>query len=591
MGLPPEEIWPLVANTDALNRELGLPEVHYTFEPKPEGGSKVIAEASTLGQTLEWIEHPFEWTTPREYVVERDFLRGPFRKMVLGTRLVREESGTRIEGFAEIEPKGVLGKLASKFGVVRNLQRFGDVLANFETYLKRESRTPYPLRTGNNHVEAEYLAEGERKMKKLEAAPSVIPLLIDHLRSAPEDEVVGMRPFELADRWEKDRLTVMRTFLHATRAGLVTLSWNVICPSCRGAKAEYEKLRDLQSDMLCNSCQFRFRSNFDRAIEVRFTVHPAIRPAELQTYCIGGPLNTPHVFAQKRVPAGQSGKIEIDLPEGTYRITSPGATQPGMIEVSGESGEPTCTLLLEKETIQMETGRLRSGEVAFHLENRTGTEGLFWIEQENWSDTAASATLVSTLQHFRDFFAHEMLSPGEQLSIQSLTLLFTDLKQSTELYERVGDAPAYAMVRDHFKILTRHIREADGAVVKTMGDAVMAAFTVPANALRAAASIQKEIEGSPMSVKIGIHTGPCIAVTSNENLDYFGTSVNMAQRAQTESAGGDLILTDAMMDSLGVRSELEAKQAEIDSFESRLRGFEGKTRLFRIRFPSGNSGQ
>ena len=63
-----------------------------------------------------------------------------------------------------------------------------------------------------------------------------------------------------------------------------------------------------------------------------------------------------------------------------------------------------------------------------------------------------------------------MLSPGEQLSIQSLTLLFTDLKQSTELYERVGDAPAYAMVRDHFKILTRHIREADGAVVKTMGD-------------------------------------------------------------------------------------------------------------------------
>lgn len=591
IGSPPKEIWPLVANTDSLNRELGLPNVRYTFEEKETGGARVIAKASTLGQTLEWIEHPFEWTTPEEYMVEREFLQGPFRRMVLGTRLVPDGTGTRVEGYAEIEPKGLLGRVASKFGVVRSFQKFGDVLGNFESYLRRESKTPYPARAGRIVVDEGYLAEGERKLKERGAAPSVIPLMVEHLRTAPEEEVVGMRPFEMADRWKKDRLTVMRTFLHATRVGLVVLTWSVVCPACRGVKNESERLLDLPSDTLCESCQIRFRSDFDRAIEVRFTVHPAIRNAEHQTFCIGGPLNTPHIFAQKRVRKGDPDGMEIDLPAGVYLVTSPEATEPVLFEVTAEAKEDAGEITLEKEGIRLHPNLFHPGRIRFRMENLTEREGLVRIEQENWSDIAASAALVTSLQDFRDFFAHEMLSPGEQLSIQSLTLLFTDLKQSTELYERIGDALAYALVRKHFGMLTRIIRDHDGAVIKTMGDAVMAAFSVPARAVRAATAIQKEIVESPMEIKLGIHTGPCIAVTSNEKLDYFGSCVNLAQRVQSRSGGDDLILTEAVLAAPGVRSQLETGKAEIEPFESRLRGFEQKVPLFRIRFPFSRPAQ
>ncbi len=324
---------------------------------------------------------------------------------------------------------------------------------------------------------------------------------------------------------------------------------------------------------------------------MRFTVHPAIRNAEHQTFCIGGPLNTPHIFAQKRVRKVDPDGMEIDLPAGIYLVTSPEAAEPVILEVSAEAKEDAGKITLEKEGIRLHPNHFHPGRIRFRTENHTDREGLVRIEQENWSDIAASAALVTSLQDFRDFFAHEMLSPGEQLSIQSLTLLFTDLKQSTELYERIGDALAYALVRKHFGMLTRIIRDHDGAVIKTMGDAVMAAFSVPARAVRAATVIQEEIVESPMEIKLGIHTGPCIAVTSNEKLDYFGSCVNLAQRVQSRSGGDDLILTEAVLDAPGVRSQLETGNAKIEPFESRLRGFEQKVPLSRIRFPFSRPAQ
>ena len=84
--------------------------------------------------------------------------------------------------------------------------------------------------------------------------------------------------------------------------------------------------------------------------------------------------------------------------------------------------------------------------------------------------------VVSSLQDFRDLFSSEMLSLNETFSIENLGFLFTDLKGSTEMYERLGDAQAFALVKEHFYIMERLVRQHSGAVVKTIGDAVMAVF-------------------------------------------------------------------------------------------------------------------
>ncbi|PJE19792.1 MAG: hypothetical protein CK431_30475, partial [Mycobacterium sp.] len=104
-----------------------------------------------------------------------------------------------------------------------------------------------------------------------------------------------------------------------------------------------------------------------------------------------------------------------------------------------------------------------------------------------------------------------------------------------ELYERVGDATAYNLVREHFTLLAEVVRDHDGAVVKTIGDAVMASFDDPAQAVRAALAMQHRIVAAasgaePLVLKIGVHAGPSVVVTLNDRLDYFGSTVNMTAR-------------------------------------------------------------
>jgi class 3 adenylate cyclase len=225
---------------------------------------------------------------------------------------------------------------------------------------------------------------------------------------------------------------------------------------------------------------------------------------------------------------------------------------------------------------------------SFDLRNQTNAEQLFILERLSWSDKAATAAEVTALQIFRDLFATEALRPGEQISVGTLTVLFTDLRNSTKLYRQIGDATAFGRVMNHFDVLKKAIAEDDGAMVKTIGDAVMAVFRQPASALRAMLRAQQILAappqgGSPLVLKAGIHAGPCIAVTLNDRLDYFGSTVNMAARLEGLSTGNDVIISHALYDDPEVRELIAAENLQATPFEMLLKGFEEeKFELWRV---------
>jgi class 3 adenylate cyclase len=157
--------------------------------------------------------------------------------------------------------------------------------------------------------------------------------------------------------------------------------------------------------------------------------------------------------------------------------------------------------------------------------------------------------------------------------------MFTDLKGSTAFYNRVGDATAYRLVRRHFEFLARIVREHNGTIVKTIGDAVMAAFTEPPDAVRAAQAVQTGVKAfnatsgyQDILIKLGLHVGRCVAVTLNGRLDYFGSTVNMAARLQGESHGGDIVLSEELVADPAVRLLLSPSNLDIE--RSHLKGFD-----------------
>jgi len=195
-------------------------------------------------------------------------------------------------------------------------------------------------------------------------------------------------------------------------------------------------------------------------------------------------------------------------------------------------------------------------------------------------DPYVSGGALLARQTFRRLFRSERVDEKEGLGIRQITFLFTDLKGSTAMYERLGDLNAYALVREHFALLNAAVHQHSGAVVKTIGDAVMAVFSRPSDAISAALNIFEEIDRfngdnvrPGIILKMGAHCGPSIAVTLNDNLDYFGQTVNVAARVQSLAEAGQVCISEALYSAPGV-SDLLAGRGVV-AFDAPLRGVEG----------------
>ena len=591
---PPEALWPLLADTPTLNRAIGLPPIEYQFTPLETGGSKIEAAIHRHGLTLaRWTEHPFLWREPYGYVFFRDFHGGPFVRAVGGVDMARDGDETDLRVFAELEPRNLLGRaiLATGFGQ-RSADKIVTQVGIFDRFLAGEGDDPFPTLAPRRRP-PDRMTEIADRLAAAGCPESILARLIAHVATARDEEVSRMRAFALADRWGEDRRATLGVFLQATVSGLLTMTWDVLCPGCRIGKSEVSALRDLRAQAHCDACNIVFDATFDQLVEVRFSPAPAIRPVALREFCIGGPMNTPHVVAQVPLAPGESGEVRCRVGPGLYRARAAGATAGAALDVqAGGNGADAHAISLTLRASGIEPGHLTvaPGDLAVSVHNDLDAPTTLVLEETRWPDTVATAALVSTMPEFRDLFSSEVLAPGLQLGVTSLAFLFTDLTGSTALYQRVGQARAFRIVQDQFAILAEVIAGHRGAIVKTIGDAVMATFPTGGDALAAGLAIQREIRRLDLRgetdaatlVRVGIHQGPCVAVTANDRLDYFGTTVNIASRVEHEAQGGEVLATDDVCEGPDGQAVLAGARVRAERTLAHLKGIAEPVRLFRL---------
>ncbi|MBI3977773.1 MAG: adenylate/guanylate cyclase domain-containing protein [Chloroflexi bacterium] len=591
LGVAPEQLWPLVADTGRLNEAVGLPPVHFRAIPRPDGGAQIVGEYRLLGVPfLRWLEHPFRWDRARRYSVERDYDWGPIRRFHGGTDLSPSAGGSRVVVWVELTPRSVFGAALARWLLgPRSVRSALRQYRRFDRYLQGKASDPFPhlKRSGAAVARIGALCAG---LVSAGHDAGIVQRLGRHLAEAHDDEIVHMRPFELADRWAADRRQTLVAFLQATTAGLLRMTWEVLCPTCRVAKVEHASLRDLAAHAHCDVCNRTFDVDFDRLVEVRFHPAPGIRRVDLDEYCAGGPMNAPHRVGQVELLPGETQTLQLTLHPGVYWLHSPQAHGLLDLRVTGAAGGSMVDVDLLPLAVEPGEATVAAGDVSLRIANRLESPALVGVDRSEWAATAATAALVSTIQEFRDLFSSEVLSPDVQLAIQSLAFLFTDIMGSTALYQQLGEARAFRLVQDHFRILRDAIQRHEGAVVKTIGDAVMAVFPAAGAAVAAALDVQRDIRALDSGgavdpaglVKVGLHQGPCYAVTLNGRLDYFGTTVNVAARAQHESKGGQIVVTEAAYADPEARRLLAQAAVPIEPFEVRLRGIAEPHRLHRI---------
>ena len=299
------------------------------------------------------------------------------------------------------------------------------------------------------------------------------------------------------------------------------------------------------------------------------------------------------------LPSHEKAVMSLHLPSEFVIVFEPVTHSAQFIDVKGEPTKERQHLSLLYNRMHTPTGTItmQPGPLRLSLENQTevrvlpsvfvAAEGLHHLIGKRKPFLTAKRILSN--QTFRDLYKADNLNIDHRLKITSLTFLFTDLKGSTALYERVGDLAAFDLVRAHFHALLDIIAAEGGAVVKTIGDSVMATFTYPEQALLAAIEMRKamqrlndERETSDLVVKIGIHEGPCLAVMLNERQDYFGQTVNIAARVQGLATSQSIHVTSPIVSAKGVEAILQKSGAMPIEKAAALRGIADKVLVYEI---------
>jgi class 3 adenylate cyclase len=592
----PEQLWPFVADTNRFNRDTKVPRLKTDIADRIMRNARRRVRFSIYGMPIEWEEQPFEWVRPFRFGVHRVYSKGPMAQMKVLTDLTPIDGGrTKLTYTLWATPRNIIGLIAIPVQIrLLTAPRFR---AAFNRYgalatisAQREASTAVKI---SSDVDQSRLIAFKQKLlasldeQRRESGSAIVNQLIHYVLSADDFAVSRIRPYQLADEWAEPRRAVLEICLLATRVGILDLQWDILCPLCRGAKESGSSLKDISAGVHCSTCKIDFTVNLDRFVELTFRPNAAVRRVDVSEYCIGSPERTPHVVAQQLLQPHEQRKLTLPLEVGNYRLRA--LELPGSLSIAvSADGAPTARVVAAEHGWNGDL--LRLGERSeLELKNETEAEQLLILERTAWTDQATTAAEVTALQMFRDLFSSEALRPGEQISVGTLTVLFTDLKDSTRLYRKIGDATAFGRVMNHFDVLRKAINEHDGAIVKTIGDAVMAVFRRPVAALIAISQAQKALANPtgatmPLALKAGIHTGPCIAVTLNERLDYFGSTVNLAARLEGLSNGCDVIISRTMYDDPEVVQLLEEGKFEAMPFDISVKGFDDERfELWRVR--------
>ena len=478
-------------------------------------------------------------------------------------------------------------------------------------------------------INEDLLNKGLENMRKARAWPPQIISKLEVLIRTEEDFLLfRINPLQFAEAEHFTEQEAIDLFLYATRAGLFEIHWNLLCPSCGDSVESFSSLSLVHSNFYCHLCLRETEACLDDFIQISFTVSPKIReiiyhhPDSLtvedyifkyrfskEARIARGPKYTQavqsalkglayiepeqeNIFTFKVNPGGYVGIF--DLPMQT-RILYPVTTEFSLTK-------QVLTVTIREKEILPSGMTFKAGEICFIVKNvgkKRAATGVVYFPPGSFEQIHHPAEFepfltgkkLLTCQSFPNLFRSEVIQATEGIGVKDITILFTDLKGSTALYERIGDLKAYSLVRQHFNYLEEIISTHHGAIVKTIGDAVMAVFEEPVTAVKAVLNIlqrtaqfNQEENVQDIHLKIGLHKGTVIAVTLNERLDYFGQTVNIASRVESLANANEIYLTHEIYTFPTVQKLLQGLNVVPET--ARLKGIKDEKPVYKVSFPS-----
>jgi class 3 adenylate cyclase len=471
----------------------------------------------------------------------------------------------------------------------------------------------------------------KQKLEALTSFPEVkaatVARIGEVLKELNDWELFRINPLRFAEEHNFDQSEVIDSFVHGARVGLFDFAWNMLCPSCGSIVDSYVSMNDVEANMFhCTLCHCVVQSSLDDCVEVAFTINPSVHQLDIQPFRdiesywhYFRSANHQRSSALEDYIAQASRESLLLEPEeekqvslsaeseAVYRVISVDNHVSAFISVTDKKSTTTQRIDFSvlPNILTPKDVDISAGNVTIAVRNLCKTPtGVIVVltdlprmhailcEHPSTFRPFLTGKMLLNNQSFRELFRVQTLLPELKLRLRSLTLLFTDLKGSTSLYDQTGDVFAYSLVQEHYKILTESVRQNSGAVIKTMGDAIMATFSTPVDGVRAALQMMQKMnefnsglkrQEHALGLKIGIHEGSALAVNAEDRLDYFGHAVNVASRVQGLAQAEEICVTEQVLEADGVRSEFAEKGYIEESHLVSLKGIGRPVNVYQLR--------
>lgn len=538
-----EALWPILSNTSLLNKYMGIPKMKFV-----EKEGRLYGKSRNAGILLEWEEVPWEWEYAKELRSARLYHQG-FLLYVRARYLLEplNEKKTRLYIYFGWIPKGKLGRMLLPAGMKQLHASYQKMLAMVVKNIQQQTSVQdLPEVTISEEIR-DKLTILEKELLAMNLNSTLVNKIFQWIPIASENELYRIRLRFLAQQWGCNEEELLLIFLYATQKGVFLLTWDILCPHCRGSRRKIYNLGDLPRSEKCEPCQTSFDATRIDSLEVTFRLHPSIREVEPTFYCSGEPAKKTHIKIQRRLAPQETLFLETRLPPGWYQMRLLGQKDAHCLSIRHQ--EPTTQEILWTFPSTSNSFQ-RAPAPQMYLKNESNTPQTFIVEDVSPDQIALRPFDLFNFQEFRDLFSEEAIASGLELDIGEQSILFTDIVGSTQFYEKEGDANAFAEVRKHFVIIYEQVKKHKGAIVKTIGDAAMATFRDPISALSCAIHLQQYFRSdnpeTKLRLRITVNVGPCLAVNLNSNIDYFGSSINLTAKLQGITGAGEVVFTEAI---------------------------------------------
>ncbi len=547
----PEELWDYLSDTSATNKALGLPPMEFREE-----NGKLYGKSINAGILLEWEEPPWQWEYGKYIKNQRIYSKG-FAKYVRAMYLFDYDDNlkqTNLYIYFGWIPRNVSGKILLKIAMPKIQKKYGTYLKKLDEMIQQKrineilrfDQNPEIIKKTLEKIYSLYEELDDDSLKKYYKD------IWQYLLKQNNDFLYRIRIKKIAKDLNINFFKVLEFFLKSTQKGFFVLTYDIVCPHCKGVRRELKNLGEIPESDYCEVCKIDFDSTTFNNIEISFKIHPSVLKIEKQFYCAAEPAKKPHILLQKIIPPNTSTEIELNFPFKVYRLRWLGEKKYVIIEIN-ENGSKN--LMINEFFDDNNLHKALSYNSIINVKNHSNEEKEIILEYFKDDELILRPYELFNFQEYRDLFSENVLSTKIKLDIGIQYLMFIDMSSSTKMYLEKGDDIAFSIVKKFFEINYSFIKKNYGAVVKTMGDSIFASFPNEELLLQCAMEIWYFFNSyKDIKIKIVLNKGKVLAVNLNTGIDYFGTPVNILAKMEKYLKEQEIAIPDIIYQNMREKS-------------------------------------